>query len=104
MLKVPGRRTRHVTRRVRSPGRRGAMDHGGPSPRAGRAGRTEDGRRSLLEISRARDGARSHMPIVPEKKDAKVAFYASKTTGWAASAVAIGTTTAAVTDLTTKVT
>ena len=44
------------------------------------------------------------MPIVPEQKDAKVAFYASKTTGWATNAVAIGTTTAAVTDLTTKVT
>lgn len=44
------------------------------------------------------------MPIVPKNPTAKVAFYASKTTGWAASAVAIGTTTAAVTDLTTKVT
>lgn len=42
------------------------------------------------------------MPIVPEKKAEKVAFYASKTPVWAASAVAIGTTTAAVTDLTTK--
>jgi len=44
------------------------------------------------------------MPIVPEKRDAKVAFYNSKTTVWSANAVAIGTTTTAVTDLTTKVT
>jgi hypothetical protein len=43
------------------------------------------------------------MPIVPKNPTAKVAFYASKTTGWASSAVAIGTTTSAVSDLTTKV-
>jgi len=44
------------------------------------------------------------MPIVPPKKEEKVAFYNSKTTVWSANAVAIGTTTTAVTDLTTKVT
>lgn len=44
------------------------------------------------------------MPIVPKKNSEKVAFYASKTTGWSTNAVAIGTTAAAVTDLTTKVT
>ena len=43
------------------------------------------------------------MPLVPDKKTDKVAFYASKTANWATVAVAVGTTTAAVTDLTTKV-
>jgi hypothetical protein len=44
------------------------------------------------------------MPIVPRTNADKVAFYNSKTAGWATNAVAIGTTTTAVTDLTTKVT
>ena len=43
------------------------------------------------------------MPLVPDKKTEKVAFYASKTTIWSTNAVAIGTTATAVTDLTTKV-
>jgi hypothetical protein len=43
------------------------------------------------------------MAIVPEKKTERVAYYASKAVPWAASSVAIGTTAAAVTDLTAKV-
>jgi hypothetical protein len=43
------------------------------------------------------------MPIIPQNPLAKVAFYDSKTSIWASVAVAVGTTTAAVTDLTTKV-
>jgi hypothetical protein len=44
------------------------------------------------------------MPIVPKKPAERVAFYASKITGWTTNAVAVGTTSAAVTDLGTKVT
>jgi hypothetical protein len=44
------------------------------------------------------------MGIVPEKKTEKVAYFASKTTRWAAAAPDIGTTPAAVSDLAAKVT
>jgi hypothetical protein len=43
------------------------------------------------------------MPLVPEKKNERVAFYASKITGWSASAVDIGTSAAAVADLSSRV-
>lgn len=44
------------------------------------------------------------MPVIPEDKVGKIEFCENHTTPWAANAVAIGTTAAAVTDLTTKTT
>ncbi|HZZ44448.1 MAG TPA: hypothetical protein VFE58_16045 [Tepidisphaeraceae bacterium] len=44
------------------------------------------------------------MSLVPSKKTDKVAFFNSKIAPWTTNSVAIGTTTAAVTDLGTKVT
>jgi hypothetical protein len=44
------------------------------------------------------------MPLVPAKKDQKVAFYRSKIEPWTTNAVAIGTTTTAVGALDTLVT
>lgn len=44
------------------------------------------------------------MGLVPIKPLARLQFYENHTSGWASAAVAIGTTTAAVTDLTTKAT
>jgi hypothetical protein len=44
------------------------------------------------------------MPIVPAAKVDKIAFYENHTAPWSTNAVAIGTTAAAVTDLTTKTT
>jgi hypothetical protein len=42
------------------------------------------------------------MAIVPEKKIEKIEFYENHVGPWGSAAVALGTTTAAVTDLTTK--
>jgi hypothetical protein len=77
------------------------MGHGGPSP-SPEAHAARETAREIFNLSRVTEP--NHMPIVPEKKDEKIAFFASKTTGWSTNAVAIGTTAAAVTDLTTKVT
>ena len=44
------------------------------------------------------------MGLIPSSKTGKVAFFNSKITPWTSNAVAIGTTSAAVTDLQTKVT
>src|SRR5438128_352870 len=44
------------------------------------------------------------MSLIPSSKTDKVAFFNSKITPWTTNATAIGTTTAAVTDLQTKVT
>src|SRR5206468_4327845 len=46
----------------------------------------------------------SPMPVVPNTQVAKIEFYENHNTPWAANAVAIGTTAAAVTDLATKTT
>lgn len=43
------------------------------------------------------------MAIVPDSNEAKINYFASKNTPWSANAVAIGTTTGAVTALATKV-
>ena len=44
------------------------------------------------------------MGLIPSKAIERVQFYENHTTGWASNAVAIGTSTSAVTDLTTKTT
>src|SRR5947208_16987902 len=45
-----------------------------------------------------------HMPVIPKDKVGKIEFCENHTTPWAANAVAIGTSSSAVTDLTTKTT